>query len=417
MPYRTAAGRLRKRGFTLTELLVAVIAGMLVAAAAFSFSKQVTRFFAQEARVASAQMSVLAGFQRLQSDIALASHMMAPNLKLDVEAAGHTCAPDYSSWPAIMKTLTGVRVTVGGSQTAVAAAGVTSPLSDGKYPDTIRIAGNLVTPDWFPVDEFNGSTVYLEQNRPAFARNFSNAAEFKAVFKPGRILHVYDYSKDRSQYLQIVDSKWEGGRPSIITKTALISASTDPCGIAGYGSTTRVNPISIVEYGLAKLSGSEHPAYADTIYASSPGGQPEVRTELVRREILIGVNDNLQLHLDPATEIVAEFAVDLRFGAWVDEPGKAGLTYLAPSTPALSDRMLVQTGTYTVGPTTGPETIRSLSVRLVVRSREVDRSQDLPPNPLDGGFMHRYSMGDGGAYARARTLLADVALMNQRGLQ
>ena len=43
-----------KRGFTLIELLVAIMAGLLVATAAVSFSRQATRFFAQESRIASA---------------------------------------------------------------------------------------------------------------------------------------------------------------------------------------------------------------------------------------------------------------------------------------------------------------------------------------------------------------------------
>jgi prepilin-type N-terminal cleavage/methylation domain-containing protein len=68
------------RGFTLVELLVAIIAGLLVAAAAISFSKQSTRFFSQEARIAAAQMSVLSGFQRLQGDISRASYMSIPNM-------------------------------------------------------------------------------------------------------------------------------------------------------------------------------------------------------------------------------------------------------------------------------------------------------------------------------------------------
>ncbi len=60
----TTTGKARRRtaarGFTLMELMVAMAAGLILSIAAFSFSRQATRAFAQESRIASAQMSVLA---------------------------------------------------------------------------------------------------------------------------------------------------------------------------------------------------------------------------------------------------------------------------------------------------------------------------------------------------------------------
>jgi hypothetical protein len=66
---------------------------------------------------------------------------------------------------------------------------------------------------------------------------------------------------------------------------------------------------------------------------------------------------------------------------------------------------------------TGPTAIRSLDLRLVVRSREADRGDDITnaANPLvSEGFMFRAPMPNG-RFARARTLSANVALMNHRG--
>jgi hypothetical protein len=66
-------------------------------------------------------------------------------------------------------------------------------------------------------------------------------------------------------------------------------------------------------------------------------------------------------------------------------------------------------------PTTpGPERIRAVRARLAVRSREGDRASSVPaPAGAPPGAMFRYSMGgDGGSYARARTLTADIQLPN-----
>jgi hypothetical protein len=110
-------------------------------------------------------------------------------------------------------------------------------------------------------------------------------------------------------------------------------------------------------------------------------------------------------------ELVAEYAVDFRVGV--------GAVSSAPS----SEPTLVQLDegdsgfqTYTTTPSAGgtPQRLRSLRVRLSVRSREGDRDE----RSFAGG-LYRVGLGANGAapFARVRTLQADVMLNNNANVQ
>ena len=70
--------------------------------------------------------------------------------------------------------------------------------------------------------------------------------------------------------------------------------------------------------------------------------------------------------------------------------------------------------------TAGPERIRSLRVRLSVRSREGDRDGDVAPalmpvtlqdNTPGSGGQYRYLLSNG-SYSRVRTMQAEISLPN-----
>lgn len=415
--------RRQGRGFTLVELMVAVIAGLLVAAAAISFSKQSTRFFSQEARIASAQMSVLSGFQRLQSDLSRASYMSTPNMRRDLDN-GRVCAPDYATWPSALQGLTGLQVTPGGS------INVPSTMPDGKYPDSVRIAGSLASTEVFPVRTIvaggDGHDVYLQVNTGAMTRSgFTQGANtaFQRLFQPGRVLRIVD--QQRKQEFEVIASAsfTAGGQPVIRTTgplplkgdLTLGTAKNAPCGIEGFAVGVQANVVNIVEYGIANLS--DHALYKETIYSDAGYALgDESRTELVRREILVSNDDPGELDQDDSAEIVAEYAVDLRLGLWATNPG-TGMVYIPPSSAAINTRMTVDSSYVPGMAPSGPESVRSVALRLAVRSREIDRREntDLTNPALDGGLMFRYEMPSNAGYARVRTLLADVTLPNQGG--
>lgn len=435
-----AAARNSSRGFTLMELMVAMAAGLLIAIAAFSFSRQATLAFARESRVASAQMSVLAGFQRLQADVARASYMASPNFNRDA-STGRLCG--YGDWPAWLRnlSLTGLRVTPQGSQGALK----TVALGDGKYPDTIRIVGNLATTESYTVMSIMqgagvGHDIYIRVNDgPSTRSGFAGATggEFSNVFLPGRLVRVLDM-QGRQHYSVVATANWNNGQPFITTAWRLPlkgeitsgAATMALCGIDGFGKESQVNIVNIVDYGIANLSGAAIPQYTNTIYhadATAPGD--DTRTELVRREVFIGNSAPVQFHLDGTAVVAAEYAIDLRAALWTSNRSTGGCTVASQglafcdfSSAGIPTLMNVGAwGTYTLGmPVTGPESVRTIRLRLAARSREVDRSVGLDPTtsgyspPLLHGATFRHQVGTLG-FARARTLMADVALMNQRG--
>ncbi|PKN44111.1 MAG: hypothetical protein CVU63_11235 [Deltaproteobacteria bacterium HGW-Deltaproteobacteria-20] len=414
------AHRLR-RGFTLIELLVAVVAGLLVAAAAVSFSRQSTRFFAQEARIASAQMSVLAGFQRLQADVSRAGYMSTTDMTRDYNFQ-RLCAPQYGAWPEAMRTLTSLKI-------------------DSTSPNKIRVAGNLASSEMFPVRAIEpsggGHNVYLQVNNGPMTRagflpsDTDSDAAFKNVFRPGRLLRILD---DQGKFeFEVIKTSSYVTFPVITTNGPLplrgelsmatsggVAATSAPCGIGGFGVGVLASPISVVEYQIANVSTVS--PYKETIYHADykVAAADDNRTELVRNELLL-TNSGTEWVPSSASEIVAEFGVDLRVGVWTTR-NPSGCTavgklfYCAPGANAAATTLPATTDAPGLA-VTGPTAIRSLDLRLVVRSREADRGDDITnaANPLvSEGFMFRAPMPNG-RFARARTLSANVALMNHRG--
>lgn len=403
------------RGFTLIELLVAIMAGLLVAAAAVSFSRQSTRFFSQEARIAAAQMSVLAGFQRLQADIARAAYMSTTDMARDYRFE-RVCAPDYATWPLAVQELTSLKI-----------------FAETDKPDKVRISGNLDSSEMFPVltiaDEGGGGhTVYLQENngpmtRAGFVSGGAGDAEFKNVFKPGRLLRIVD--QQGKMEFEVISASAYAISPMIKTVGPLplkgelstgAGVTNVPCGIGGFGIGVLANPVSMVEYQIADLKTQDVSPYNKTIYDSAfqVAGSDDNRTELVRNEWLFsqaipaGETDPVWT-AENAPELVAEFAVDLRAGVWTTKGGK--LTYFegedAETETDPSDDLPGSEAT-------GPTAVRSVNLRLVVRSREADRDTDTDKTELPSGFMLRAPMPND-RFARARTLMANVSLMNHRG--
>jgi hypothetical protein len=136
----------------------------------------------------------------------------------------------------------------------------------------------------------------------------------------------------------------------------------------------------------------------------------------VREELNASSDIDAPIPIQGTTEIVAEYAVDLKFGL-------TAVTNLNGLEPA-------QLGTFLdgnvniplfAGPTStnaNPQRIRALRVRLSVRSAVPDRAAAIvggPNTPIPAGAFFRMNLGDN-QFARVRTLQADVALPNHAGV-
>ena len=126
----TSSQRAAARAFTLVELLVAVTAGLFVAIAAFALSRQGSRFFQQEARIANTQFAATLGFDRLRADVARAGFMSTPNIQRDPFHCGSPVG-----WPAGMASLASLRIDAATPAAAVSAA-------NGLAPERLTLSGS-----------------------------------------------------------------------------------------------------------------------------------------------------------------------------------------------------------------------------------------------------------------------------------
>jgi hypothetical protein len=183
--------------------------------------------------------------------------------------------------------------------------------------------------------------------------------------------------------------------------------------LIGSNTLSTINVVNFIHYDLRNLA--IHPqttqgqaTYA-SLYSDSAAGPGEAqRTELVRVE-----QDVTGTPVPSTEEIVAEYAVDFN----VDLNAVTQIVGVDPQVSTITSANPLF-GSFT-GPTfvaaNTPELIRSVRVRLGVRSREGDRDNTVA-NPLGNGLF-RFGLGGGpgtiDAFARVRTFQADVALHNQ----
>lgn len=419
-----------RRAFTLVELMVAVTGGLFVSIAVFMLAKHSTGFYQAEARVGNATFGNLVGFNRLKTDISRAGYLTTPNVRTDPRVCGN---PAVDTWPAALGELASVRIT---KTNAASLPAILTDDPNGRAPDEILLAGSYASADQFETGPIymNGSdrTIQLRANSAALGRlGYLDASGdataqqqlLESVFGAGRALRIVDKT-GREQYGEIV-SVQGGSTPQINIKTGSPpfqqrSSSTYQCGINDLGVGSLVNVVNLVRYRIEQAAGAGLGGY-DPAVAQSTGPTTDAgRTELVRAELDVAGNV-----INDTVEVVAEFAVDLKFGITVANTfaGATNQTALKTHLPAAANVYTWANKPSTTAPGPGPERIRSVRARLSVRSRQADRKgpiktaddgddfKNVPP----GFYRMQVGVDDNNfpLYARVRTIQADIALRNQ----
>jgi hypothetical protein len=390
--------RFAARGFTLVELMVALSGGLFLSAVVFALSRDTTRFYQQETRVASATLAGLVGFERLKSDIQRAGYLSTPNIQTDPRILVRPTAAS----PLALQTLASLRITPNTPNLA-SNASFAANTSAGQTitPDQLLLSGSYVVADEFPIAQTDGTSIYLQVNTPAMARlgyigasAASQNALISNVFTVGKIVRVLDRG-GRMQF-STVSAITGSPRPIITLGTAIQ-------GIGGNGTGGSVNVVNIVRYQIRGLQADGDARWAPLFSASAGAPGEASRTELVREEL----NAAGQV-IAGSSDIVAEYAVDLDLS--VSGQLVANTSGLVRSVPGDTNFT-----TFFAAAATGdrPQGVRTVRVRLGVRSREADR----PANITGGTGVYRFKVGANDRWARVRNFQADVALPNQMGVQ
>jgi hypothetical protein len=430
---RRRHARSARRGFTLVELMVAVTGGLFVSIAVFVLAKHSTGFYQAEARMGNATYGGIVGFNRLKADLARAGFLVTPNVRRDPAVCG-----DVMTWPeGGIGSLASVRIATGVAPSAVLTG-------NARQPDTLTLAGSYLSNDQFETAAIypggEGHVVNLRPNSPGLARlgYLAPAADqegiLASVFPPGRILRVVDKT-GREQYGRIVRTT-PGPQPQVVVAAGSpsflyrVGNQAGMCGFNDHGVGSLANVVNLIQYALRDATGIVTTAYDRAVRPVRGAPTDTGRTELVRQEL-----DSTGTPIDGTEEIVAEFAVDLKFGitaAQVITPGlnglpnQTGIVTLPPGNEQIATAWAGDVATLPAGAqppgTPGPQLIRSVRARLSVRNREADRTGDVAGTGLRNASvaLYRFQLPGGGdslpRFARVRTLQADVALRNQMGV-
>jgi prepilin-type N-terminal cleavage/methylation domain-containing protein len=398
--------RRQERGFTLVELMVAMVAGLFVSMAVFTLAKHASGFAMRQSRIADATLQSVIGFERLHSDIARAGFLSSPNVVRDPSICGD---PGAEGYPAALARLASVFI-----ETVPAAERSGEQTRNGIVPRRITLAGSYESPDMFPVRKVTQEDppqVFLSPASLGMANiNYiptTNESGLARVFGANRALRIVD-DAGGVQFATIASISG-GENPSIVLDGSpdvqFRGSSALKCGVRGDGGNDFVNVVNIVRYDLRDLRGD---AALAAMYRAGPT-QDDDRTELIREEL--DADGNV---IAGTTELIAELAVDLGFSLFVAP------TSASDHLQRLDD---ADVETYAGDPTglpagSGPQLIRAVRAWLSVRSQEADRSTALTMTPaLSGPSRLRVSLNpDDGTkppFARVRTQQATIALPNQ----
>jgi prepilin-type N-terminal cleavage/methylation domain-containing protein len=421
-------------GFTLIEITVALMAGLIVALGVVGLSKETTRTFHEEMRSSAAESNLRTAVDRLRADLARAAYMSTSNVAIDpmVAKSPGTLNPIIPGMVGLHR-LSAIHLFQGGSVTA---NGLALSLVNGVNPDAIEIGGNMTSTDQFEVQIMQPTggaggcqRIFLSPTTPSMYRVIGAsllagsvpqaAQELNNLFQPAPvamqgIVRIVDDTA-HTQYVATCPGTTPAGilgagvnlQPYVDidpTTPILTAQQTQTVGsLTGFASgRASVNPVQIVRWEIMPASAEP------TQYVSSPLGTQPLKPTLqdpLKYDLIRSYVDAKSGNPVPETrELIAEYAVDLSFAApanatWAQDVSTQPL-------PVVQD----------------PARIRSVRARLVTRTAQGDRLLSVAvPNPA-GAFMYRYcllaacdpvNLAGALQYARARTVTTEVSLHNQ----
>lgn len=452
---RSARSR-RSRGFTLVELMVSLVAGVIIAIAVIGLAKAATTSFYEQARVTAVESTVRNAANRLRYDLTKVSFMGTGNIHLASTPNvpyGHQVASQYalagnagSRYAGRSNNLQGIRVLVSGSTTDPL-VNTYAATPNFTSPDAIEIGGNMTTDDWYigrwegPTGGTCGGGTFISRGvaDPATERLLGDLSNPAGVLS--NVQQAFTPAPAERFFARVVDSLGcqhfvEVEQPAVTTANGgsftlnLCTASGDTMSLLQPGAsrpgcgaipvtdeTLRISPFHRVRWRVGP----------NTIAALDPPTTiaPANSTFMLFREFL-----NSQGVVVPAlTQIVAEFAVDLKFGIAVDArettpaPNNISVFDLDSDTTGVggggnidSWTRPASTSALTTGSPTqpGPQRVRSVKFRVSTRASLPDRNQPLTLLP-SSPYISRYcvDMPTCTKFARVRTIVSEVPLLNQ----
>ena len=392
---------MRKSGFTLIELMVAMVVGLTAITSVYSLGAAMSEQFYEEQRTATSQGSSRAAVMELRRDISRAGLFGSPNARSE-----RRCETGLAAQPSL-PTFDGGPITMGAFQyyrdADIAVLGGNNP---GVRADRLRVLTSLYLTDQLLIDSVtpDGTTIILQTGNQAYRRTFAWGQEEgpftgsapnylvgnllgagaattwnglgqkgARAFQTSSVLHIespegyHFFRTDVKKAVNVMNQVRLEVKPALPVATACLPG-------AGEGST--VAPLQWVEYALVNPFDEElgdnfmdfnvlfnfvgTNAVLDPGFVSGNEGslREEGNVMLVRR-ILNAEDGTVRRN---TTQVLAEFVSNFEVSFLVDR--RSGTT-TAPLAPVID----AETSINNI-----PEQVRSVLINLGIRSPLEDPS-------------------------------------------
>lgn len=424
------------RGFTLVELMVALSGGIFFTIFVFMMSKDAATFFQGQARNSETTLATITGFERLRNDIARAGYLASPNILRDANRCPRPLEGDPGPAQQIGTDFSTYRGLQEMGLAHITSGAVTSNFmlannAGGLDSDQIILWGNYSTAEQFPVRAINagGGSIYLEVGSTSLLREgidgvtaAADLAALQRIFRVGGIIRIVDETS-REQYSIITGvshSNLDGVNVPTIQYggVGLIDKANNPrCGLHVHGAGTSVNPVDIIRYRLTSLAAD--PNFNQLLYTGSAGTTDNTRLELIREKLNpLATSTTITAASIFETELIAEYAVDLKFGLTVQSsPATGALTYYGEDDTNIPRYAGLNDSTAAIAANSGPHLIRGIHARLAIRNRDPDREAPALSATAIGTAtsedLIRVQVGTN-QFARMRSLRSHIATRNTR---
>ncbi len=440
---------MRKSGFTLIEMMVAMVVGLTAITSVYGLGSAMSRQFYEEQRVATAQGTSRVAIMELRKEISRAGLFGSPNGTLE-----STC----DTTPPTLPKLGGSTFPLGAFQYYPDQdLGVLDPDSlntnSDVHADRLRVLTSLYLTDQLLVHSasIDGAVIVLQTGNQAYRRTFSwgqvadgftsgsdptyltgdldwdsawsgESASWKGIaqkgaraFQTGSVLHI-ETPAGRHFFRSVFGKQGNTQNEVRITVDPVLPVGTACLPGAAEGAT--VAPLQWIEYAIVdpydntEVGGNFmaaddlfyidlDPSNPSSLLTTADGGANKLETPnrvLVRRA-LDSSSGAVRLN---STQVVAEYVSSFRVKFLID--ANSG----QPTPDISSDPIYGTSGAATVN--ANPEQVRSVIIELGIRSPVEDPSLDYA-SMSDGGTRFDVSSAQKGS-ARVRKMRIEIPVMN-----
>lgn len=398
--------RSARRGFTLMEIMVAMVAGVITVTVVYSLSRGTSRVLAEQHKVSQTQTALRLAMEQIRTDIERAGFLGTPN-----SDAEQTCNLPPSRLQAVI------------FQDDFYTANIPHAAEHSVEADRLVLIGNYMTSGAYlltGIADNTGSTVAFQPTWQSFRRDFGvpfNQAAYDRVFADNRWVHITTL-QGQHFFTQVRSRGTSGAGPNIGINPALTPGGLCTVGLAD-GAT--IAPINAIEYAIlnprAPLPaghGGQSAAELSALLGNRTGEDDATRNAieglpsvLVRREVdpLTGAV------VAGTTRVVLEYAVEFDLGFDVD-------TTSGPNSNPTIRRLTGSNAQAVLGPAgSAPQGLRTIEVRLSARTPGAEPNQRWiartdPNTPLTRFFARDQNPAQGLPSSRVRTLVETITLPN-----